>query len=167
MMNNKLLLAAGVATLSASIFSTGAFAASATGNASATVLEPLAITAGAGMDFGDVAGDADNATTVSLSSGGIATAGTGANASGSPAAGVFNVTGEDTLAYDITLPTSTLLTGGGGADMTVNGFTDSEGGSASLVAGSGTFNVGAVLNINAGQGAGNYTGTYSVIVEYQ
>lgn len=168
-MNNKLLLAAGAATLSASVFSTGAFAASATGNASVTVLEPLAITAGAGaMDFGDVAGDADNATTVSLATTGVATAGAGATAAGTPSAGDFDVTGEGSLFYNITLPANTLLTGGGGADMTVDNFSSDAGANPQLsAAGTDSFSVGAILNINANQGAGGYTGTYSVTVEYQ
>jgi len=170
MINNKLLLAAGVATLSASFFSSSALAANANGSATVLILEPLSVTAGTNdMNFGDVAGDADNVTSVQLSTGGIATASALANASGSPTAGDFDVAGEGSLAYNITLPASATLAGPGSpaTDMTVNAFQDSKNGSSSLTLGTDSFTVGATLNLNAGQGAGTYTGTYSVTVEYQ
>ncbi len=169
MINNKLLMAAGVATLSASFFSASVTAATATGTADVTVLEPLAIATGTNsMDFGEVAGDADNGTTVSLSPGGVVTAGAGATAAGTPSAGDFDVTGESNLFYGISLPVSILLSGGGGADMTVDNFSSDAIANPQLsAAGTDSFSVGAVLNINANQGAGAYNGSYDITVNYQ
>lgn len=170
MITNKLLLTAGIVTLSASFFSTSTLAANANGSATVTVLTPLSIAAGTnGMDFGNVAGDADNSTTVTLSSGGGTTASAGANAAGSPTPGDFDVTGSGTLAYNITVPPAAItLTGVGfGGTMTVDTFETSAGGSSSLTAGSDSFTVGAVLNIGANQAADTYNGTYSMTVEYQ
>jgi hypothetical protein len=51
--------------------------------------------------------------------------------------------------------------------MTVNGFNHDAGGSPALTAGADTFNVGATLNINGGQAANAYSGTYTLTVNYQ
>lgn len=170
MINNKLLLTAGAVALSASFFSITVTAATATGDASANVLTPLSITADAAnaMDFGAVAGDATNPTTVVLTTGGATSSADGASTAGTPSAGTFDVTGSGTLIYDITLPNDGVVTlTGPGAAMSVDTFTDSVAGSSSLAAGTGTFDVGATLTINAGQTAGPYTGTYDVTVNYQ
>ena len=172
MINNKLLLAAGTAALSASMFSTTVTAATDTGNASATVLAPLTITADivAAMNFGSISGDADIATTAILTPAGGVTSPDGAGIfGGTPSAGNFDVTGQGTLAYDITLPAAaiTLNTTPVSANtMTVDTFTTPVA-SLSLLAGAGTFDVGATLHIGIGQAAADYTGTYDVTVNYQ
>ena len=55
----------------------------------------------------------------------------------------------------------------GGDTVTVDTFTDDTAGTGTLAGGSDSFNVGATLNLGANQPAGNYTGTYTVTVEYQ
>ena len=165
-MNNKQLLAAGAVALSASFFSTTVTAATENGTATAVVLTPLSIVQTTQMNFGDVAGDADNATTVTLASGGGTTASAGANAAGSPVPGGFTVTGSGSLAYDITFPTPSSLTGAGTA-MVVDTFETSVGTTSSLSKGSDSFTVGAVLHVNANQTSGTYNGTYDVTVQYQ
>lgn len=170
MINNKLILATGVVTLSAGFFSTAVTAASDTANASATILAPLTITADAAaeMDFGDVSGD-DVATSVILTpAGGVSSTDGAGIFGGTPSGGNFDVTGAGTLAYDITLPANgTVTLGGPGTAMAVDDFTDSVSGSASLTGGVGTFDVGATLKLNANQTAGAYAGTYDVTVNYQ
>ncbi len=170
MINNKLLLAAGAATLSASFFSTTVTAATATANGSATVLAPLSIVADAAaeMNFGDVSGDADAVTTVVLTPAGAVSSADGAGIfGGTPSGGNFDVTGAGTLTYDITLPLDGVVTlAGPGTAMSVDSFT-TPAASLSLTAGAGTFDVGATLTINAAQAAGVYTGTYDVTVNYQ
>jgi hypothetical protein len=166
-MNKKLLLIAGVAAASAGIYSS-TFAATVTGSASANVLTPISIAAGTNaMNFGDVAGDATNATTVVLTTGGATSSPDGASTAGTPTAGDFTVTGSGTLSYNITLPTSTVLSSAGNPDMTVDTFTDSLGGSGTLASGTQDFTVGATLTINANQPAATYNGTYDITVEYQ
>lgn len=166
-MNKKILLAVGAAITTTGLYSASALAADATGNATAVVLAPLAITAGAAMDFGDVAAVTGATSTVVLTSAGATSSGDGATTGGTPAAGAFSVTGDDTLTYDITLPTSTTLTGGSGPDITVNTFTDSAGGSSTTSGGTDSFTVGATLNLADGQGSGTYAGTYTVTIDYQ
>jgi hypothetical protein len=170
MTNNKLLLATGVAALSAGFFSTAATSATDAADASATILAPLTITAdvAAEMDFGDISPDIV-ATSVIMDSAGGRTSLDGAGIfGGTPLGGNFDVTGAGTLAYDITLPMNGVVTlGGPGVAMAVDDFTDSVGGSTSLVLGTSTFDVGATLKLNANQAVGLYTGTYAVTVNYQ
>jgi hypothetical protein len=170
MINNKLILATGLATLSAGFFSTAVIAASDTANASATILAPLTITAdvAAEMDFGEISGD-DIATSVIMSPAGGRASPDGAGIfGGTPSGGKFDVTGAGTLTYNITLPANNVVTlTGFGTAMNVDDFTDSVAGSASLVGGTSTFDVGATLKLNPNQAAGLYTGTYDVTVNYQ
>ena len=165
---NKRLISGLAATVLAAIYSQTAFAADATGNASATVLAPLAISENTAMDFGNVAGDSGSATTVVLTTAGATSSADGAYAqNGSGAAGVFDVTGATGLAYDINLPTVAVTLTSGANTMTVDTFTDDTGGTGTLVGGADSFNVGATLNIGAAQAAGAYSGTYTVTVNYQ
>lgn len=168
-MNRKILLVAGATIASAGFYSASVEAANVTANASANVLAPLDITLGTNaMDFGDVSGDANNQTTVVLTTAGVTSSGDGALVGGTPTAGDFDVSGAGTAAYTITLPADgTVTLTGPGTAMPVNSFSDSNGGTSNLVAGSDSFTVGATLTINAGQGAGAYTGTYDVQVDYQ
>jgi len=169
-MNKKLLLVVVGATIASSgLYSASTFAVTENGNASATVLSPLTLTPGAGMDFGTVAGVTGAVSTVVLTPAGGVSSGDGAKiAGGAPAAGAFSVTGDDTLAYDITLPASTTLTGGTGPDITVDTFTsDKAGNSSTTSGGNDNFTIGATLNLADGQGSGTYTGTYPVTIDYQ
>lgn len=166
-MNKKLSLVAGIAITSASIYSASLTAATVSGNASANVLAPLSIATGIlPMNFGDVAGDATAATTVVLTPAGTTTASAGANASGSPTAGDFDVTGSGSLTYSISYPISATLTSPASDTIIVDTFTDNLGGSGSLTLGLQSFTVGATLQIGINQPAGLYSGTYAVTVNY-
>lgn len=168
-MNKKLLLVVGATIASTGLYSASVFAASADGNASATVLAPLTLTPGTGMDFGEVAAETGDVSTVVLTPGGVVSSSDGATiGGGSPAAGAFSVTGNDTLAYDISLPASTTLAGGIGPAITVNAFTSSKVDNSSTTSGgTDNFTVGATLNLADGQGSGTYTGNYAVTIDYQ
>ncbi len=65
----------------------------------------------------------------------------------------------------ITLPTSISLTSGANS-MTLNNFV-SDPPNTVLGTGKTTVLVGATLNVNANQAPGNYSGTYSITVNYQ
>ena len=162
-------MAAGAAALGASMYTATTAAGTVTADASANVLQPLGITAGAAMDFGDVAADPTVATTVDLTTGGTTSSTDGASVSGTPAAGSFSVSGTAAANYSISLPAdNTVVLTGLGFDMPVNGFTDNLGGSGTLNgSGAQTFTVGATLTIPANQTADNYTGTYDVTVSYE
>lgn len=168
---NKRLITGLAATMLAAIYNQAAIAADATGNAAATVLSPLTVTQnGLGMNFGSVSGDTASATTVVLTAAGAVSSPDGAfvvPASGA-LPGVFDVTGAPGAAYDITLPAAAVTLTSGGDTLTVDTFTDDTAGTGTLApAGTDSFNVGATLNLGASQPAGNYTGTYTVTVNYQ
>jgi hypothetical protein len=164
MFNRKLLAFVATAGLIAfGGFSSNVYAASVNGNASVDIVTPLSIAEDTAMYFGQVSPDADNATTVTLTAAGAVSSPDGAGiAGGTPAAGQFTVTGSGSLTYSVSYVDGTLT--GPGTNMTVTNFTDDSTGT--LSSGTETFNVGADLQVGAGQTTGNYTGTYQVTVTY-
>ena len=178
MLNNKLLMAAGAATLSASFFSGTLFAANvATGTANANVLQPIAILVGTDiLDFGDIVPDAGATADVVLSpvTGNITSSGL-ATTSGTTAKGDFNVSGSNGASYIITVPdnvTVTLTDTGsqGGAPMTVKDFTTNlvgNQGALDATTGTQTISIGATLTVGANQIESTYSGTYDITVNYQ
>jgi hypothetical protein len=158
----KLLLAASIAMMSAS---GSAMAADATGSASVTVAQPIAVSETTSLNFGTITSSASAGTVVISTAGARSVTGGVGELGGSPAAASFSVTGEGNNAFSISLPSSASLTGPGTA-MTVNAIAHNAGGTPSLSGGSRTFSVGATLNVGASQTAGAYTGTYSVTVSY-
>lgn len=143
-------------------------AATATGNATAKVLAPIAIVAGANLNFGTIASSAAIGTVVITPAGARSvTGGVGAVTDGAntPTAGVFTVTGAAGYGFSITLPATATITSGLNS-MTVGTFASTPSGSGTLVAGTATVNVGATLNVGASQAAGSYLGTYPVTVNY-
>jgi hypothetical protein len=88
--------------------------------------------------------------------------------SGPGSAAQLLVTGDANLSYSVTLPVdgSVSITNGA-SSMPVNGFVSSPGSAGTLSPG-GTqlLNVGARLDVGRGQPAGDYTGSFIVIVEY-
>jgi hypothetical protein len=141
--------------------------ASATANASATLITPIGISVTSDMDFGIVAEDAGTAGTVQLATGGGRTAGGGATlvSGGTPSAAVFAVTGEANYTYSISLPSSIDLSDGASHTMTVNSFVSSPTPTGTLDGtGNETLSVGATLNIASGQAAGTYTNASDLTV---
>lgn len=92
--------------------------------------------------------------------------------SGSGAAATFNVsdTNPENLnkIYIITLPdNSTVMLTSGSNSMALNNFVSTPSGSGTLTAGTQILSVGATLSVGANQPAGNYSGNFSVTVNYQ
>ncbi len=80
--------------------------------------------------------------------------------------GRFSVSGEPNLVYVTTMPGKILITDGV-VTMEVDGFVDSISGQGTLDAnGNDTFTVGAFLLVEQNQPEGFYTGTFTVIVNY-
>lgn len=167
-MKNK-LIAIGALLL---VFSAKSFAqASATATSTATIVTPISISKTVDMNFGNVAVGASSGTVVldpagsRSSTGGVTLPAT----SGTVAAASFDVTGEGTYTYDITLPSSVTITRNSGTEtMTVNTFTSNPSSTGALTAGAQTLTVGATLNVGASQVAGTYvSGTaFTVTVNY-
>ena len=142
--------------------------ANATG--SATVIIPISIAKTTNMSFGNLAVTA-TAGTVVLAPAGTRTATAGVtlpNVTGTVTAAAFNVTGEGTSTYSISLPSSYTLNGPGGATMVVDTFTSNPGGTGALTAGAQTISVGATLNVNGSQAVGSYVNAegFPVTVNY-
>ena len=155
-----------------SLFATAAFAqtsATATASASARVLTPITITKLTDLNFGSlVAGPTAGTVVVDPASARTATGGVSLVNSTYTAA-QFNVTGEPSTAYTITLPGAIAITHttNNALTMTVNTFTSNPSGTGTLSAlGAQQLNVGATLNVAANQGSGLYTGNFNVTVAY-
>jgi hypothetical protein len=160
---------------------TGAMAqssATANGNATATVIRPITLNSTVDLAFGSVVPSVAGGTlALSAASPAVPTA-TGITQPGSQAgivtAAVFNVGGEATFTYSITLPSSAAtITDSASHNMTVDGFSSSAvsgtlgtlNGTAGN-AGTQSFYVGGTLHVGSNQAPGNYTGTFSVTVAY-
>ena len=139
-------------------------AAGGTGNVTASIIAPIAITKSTDLAFASVvaSGDAD---TVVVGPAGARSCGGTLNCTGTVSAGVFAVTGGAGETYAITLPASATVTSGGDT-MTVDTFTSTPSGTGTLTGGAETLRIGATLQVGAGQALGGYTGTYVVTVEY-
>ena len=159
----KLLIAAAVVAFS----STGALAAgntsTATGSASAIVVAPLTLThtAGAALNFGKFTTGAGTVV-ITPTGGQSATGGVNIVTGGSPAADAFTVAGDSTRTFTIATTNSTVANG-----ATTMAFTTTpSAATGTLVAGAASFTVGGTLTAVGTEGAGTYTGTYSVTVTY-
>lgn len=164
-MRNLLCRAAGLALVGA-LFSTQAMAADATATASigATVVQPIAITKTADLNFGNFAADDATSGTVVISTAGARSftgGATGVSAgTGTVSAASFTVTGEGTSTFSITLPSSAVtLTHATDATktMSVSTFTSNPSATGALTAGSATVTVGATLSVAAAQTTGVYS----------
>lgn len=176
MLNRKILPALTTAALVAfGGFSSQAFAADAGTTASVTLATPLSISENTALNFGTVGPDADNTTTVVLTSGGGISSPDGAGLFGGEAAGNFTVSGEAGEVYVITDPGTVQLDGLNGLDassftFSANGCADVAAGActATLAGGSDTLTVGASLAVPANHGpAGLYSNAFTLTVEYQ
>lgn len=159
--NRFALLATVVAALGT--LSSAAIAATASGTASATVIAPITITSTTPLNFGSFSNAA--AGTVTIDTAGARTSsGVLLSAVTAGARGVFTVGGSNNAGFSITSPQGFSVTTAGGSPMafalTLPGTT------GTLSSGSATINVGGVLTVGAAQLAGTYTGSYSVVVEY-
>ena len=153
-------------------FSASTFAqVTASATSTATIVAPIGITNTVDMNFGNIA--VSGAGTVVLDPAGTRTT-TGAITlpaiTGTVTAASFDVTGNDGYTYTITLPSTdyTITRVSGSETMIVNTFTSNPNGTGTLTGGSETLNVGATLNVSAGQVGGTYTNAtgFDVTVNY-
>ena len=131
-----------------------------------TIGAPISISNTASLEFGQIV-TGTGVSVVRITPAGVRSlvSGDAALAGGTSRAATFDITGEASGTYAITLPSSATLSGPG-ADMTVDTFVHDAGGSPALAAGSDTFNVGADLHVGASQAGGAYSDTFSVTVNW-
>jgi hypothetical protein len=143
----------------------------ATATAAATIVAPISITKTIDMEFGNIAVGATDGTVVLDPAGSRTPTGgiTLPAATGTVSAASFDVEGEGTYTYAITLPASVVLTRQTGTEtMTVNAFTSTPSAIGTLLGGAQTLTVGATLNVSTGQVPGNYVSSapFTVTVNY-
>jgi Mat/Ecp fimbriae major subunit len=141
---------------------TSAQAATANANASATILAPVTVTKTSDLQFGTIAVGTSGGN-VAIDSVGARVCGAGLVCTATTTAANFTVTGVVGQTVGISIPGSVTLTSG------TNNMTASLAGTpATLVlAATNTFAVGGTLAVGATQAAGNYSGTFTVTVNYQ
>lgn len=164
-----------LSSLSLLVLGSAAYAASGSGTANVRIVTPISITPALSLEFGNVAAGTA-ADTVTVSTGGTRTKGGAVNgvtllSGGTTArAGTFTVAGEPNAAYTISAISGINLTGGTpniAATFTALSTSTSSATAGTLTAGgSDTITVGGTINVAANQPAANYTGTYSVVVNY-
>lgn len=143
----------------------------ASATATATIVTPISIVKDVDMNFGNVAVQSTTAGTVVLAPAGTRTRTGGVTlptTAGTVTAASFTVSGTSGYTYAITLPSTALTITSGANTMTVNTFTSDPSGTGTLTAGEQVVNVGATLNVGAGQAAGTYVSAtpFDVTVNY-
>jgi hypothetical protein len=152
-------------------FSNSSFAqATATASASANIITPITIVKTVDLNFGNVAVSATVAGTAVLAPAGTRTTGGAGGVTlpattGTVSAASFNVSGQASYTYAITLPTTCTIADGSSHTMTVNAFTSLPATTGTLSSGgTQTLTVGATLNVSAAQASGAYTNSTGVPV---
>lgn len=143
-----------------------AMAAEADNDAGATIGQKLAIEAKQDLDFGLII-PGNEAGDVSLSVKGERKCAAVLTCLGNDHHEArYSVTGEADQSYTISLPEAEVEITSGDNKMTIKSFSGSKA-NGTLVNGADDFTVGGLLEVNANQPAGRYTGTFTVAVNYQ
>ncbi len=165
----KLMALAGLAGLGTlTLGSDLASAASDTGKANATNIAQITISANLTLEFGQiVTGTGASVVRVTTAGARSLVSGDATLSGGTFRAATFDVTGEPSTTYAITLPGGSETLTSGGDTMTIDTFTSNPTPTGTLSGGgTETISVGADLNIGASQASGSYSGTYTVTVNY-
>ena len=127
----------------------------------------IGISSSQALSFGKFVA-ATGSVTVSPSGTRIASGGVVLLQTGPGQAAQFVVSGNADVTYAVTLPADgTVSISNGGTSVSVNAFASSPA-TTGLLSGGGTqlLNVGARLDVTAGLPAGAYSGTFSIVVDY-
>lgn len=144
----------------------------ASASISATIIKPIGITKNANLNFGNIAAGTSSGTVILDPAGNRSATGgvTLPSAAGTVTAASFNVTGEGSYSYTITLPATAYITSvnSGSETMLIDKFISSPSQTGNLNSGVQTISVGATLNVGAAQQVSEYksiTG-FTVTVNY-
>lgn len=162
-MNSKIKAVAFTMLVATFGFQGVANAATATGTASATILSPVTVTKADDLNFGKIIAGASDAT-VTLTSAGAFTCGSGLTCAGSHSAALFNVAGTSGEVVTVSSDATTTLTSG---SNTMTASLSPSASTLTLAGGAAQFNVGGALTVAGGQAAGSYSGDFNVTVNYQ
>ena len=168
-MKKSIILLGGMFAMMLSISVNAQTASStATASASARIVTPLEITKNVDLAFGNIAaGPSTGVVTIATDGSRTGVGGVTLIAAGNVSnSAQFSIVGYPSATFAITLPTSITIANGG-YSMTVDSFVSSLGATSTLdVNGQNGLNVGANLNVAAGQEPGLYTGSFDVTVAY-
>ena len=134
-----------------------------------TPVSAISISNTQALSFGKFAEVSSGSVTISPTGARSATGGVVLVSSGGGSAAQFTVSGDPNLTYSTNLPGNgtASLTNGDGQTMALNNFSSSPGTVGQLsVTGNQTLSVGATLNVGSNQAAGDYSGTFDVMVNY-
>ncbi len=137
----------------------------------ARIITPINIVGVDALEFGDIAVDATNGGTVTISTAGVAST-TGdvtlPNSGATRSQATFTVTGEANQTYSITLTNATVVITDGTHNMNVSTFVTDPTPTGTLNgSGTQTLNVGGTLTVAAGQASGTYTNATDLEVTVQ
>ncbi len=144
-----------------------AFAAESTGTANVAVERLVTLSQDTPLSFGVIATNSKQCIVTLSPAGAINCPGQPFQFSGAATPATFTVGGNSNTPVTISFSSGDSLTGPGSA-MTLNNF-QHDAGATPVLDGGGwlTFNVGADLRIKNNQVSGNYTGSYTISVNYQ
>lgn len=134
-----------------------------------TTLLALSLQNTRALSFGSFVAGAGGTVTISPAGDRSATGSVVLIPSGGGQSAEFTVQGDPNATYSIDLPADgTVVLTGPGADMALTNFTSSPSGAGGQLGASGSqaLSVGATLHANDGQASGSYSGSFSVIVNY-
>jgi hypothetical protein len=148
-------------------FGINSHAATTTAAGNATVVANMGITKTLDLRFGKFSAGTGGEVVMSTASGRSKTGAVMLSALDAGGAASFNVTGDTTATYAITLPGATLITHTDAVTtMSIGTFNSNPSGTGTLTAGAQTLLVGGTLTVASAQLAGLYSGTFSVTVDY-
>jgi hypothetical protein len=143
----------------------------ATATAAATIITPISINKTSNMAFGNISIN-NTIGTVTLPAttspnrtftGGV----TLPNVPGTVTAAKFDVTGANSTTYAISLPSTAVQLSSGSDHMNIDTFLTDIGLTGTLsTTGMQSFFVGSTIHVGASQPAGQYTGSFSVTINY-
>lgn len=163
-MIRKFLLASSILVTALSL-SHSAYSAVGTGRAEAVIQNPLAVQEAQNMNFATINVD-PSGDLVTLNTNGRVSSRGASTFTGSAQAGIFEVYGTPNSILSVTFSSGNVLTGPGD-DMPLDNFKTNRRFYSLDSRGNMTFKVGADLTVNSNQVGGQYSGTYSVTVNYQ
>ena len=173
----KLTIRSAIMGAALSLIAGSAFAqatSTTTGNGAVKIITPISVSETQPLNFGTLVrpGSAATATIAATAAGAPGGTATRITTDGNtPTSGHFQVTGEDTYSFAITVPSTLTLTRTGGAETIAVTLTGSDatgvlGTTNSTTAGQANYYVGGSLSVDNTTVVGAYTGTYTTSVAY-
>lgn len=171
----KVILVAAIAIAAGFSSKVSAQSSTASADAQATIITPIAISKTTDLNFGVMSVSATTAGTcvLSTSNGRTATGGVNLSTTGTQSSNAaYTITGQEDATFAITLPGSATVTKEVGVTMNIKDFTarvqdaGADATTGTLTGGTRTMSVGATLEVAAGQATGVYNGSFDVTVAY-